>query len=451
MRITCGTEFSERSYEAAEVAALLAARSGGRMELVHALDVRGAVFGAAHVLQTLETAARERLDAEVERLRALGATVDAALPDGWPDEALLGEAARHQSTLLVLGATGSRDGPGVSVGKTCERTLGRTTLPMLVVREAAPLLAWLRGERPLNIMVGFDFTVQSASALAFAARLAGIGSCRILAAYTDDAKREASRMGLLDAPDEARRRLYDALVERVAQLEPELPAEVVVSPHLGDPASRLAHLAEREAIDLIVTGTNQRRPLQRLFAGSVSLQLLREAPTNVLVVPTPPEAVAAAAVSAPSEVRRLLVATDLSDTGNRAVAHAIAIAPPGCEITVINVMNPNQMLDGAFGRPSYAEFEAEHAQERARREKALQDLMPAPERLRQRTLRFEVVEHDLPAKAIVEQAQKHDVDLLCMGTLGRSGLSAALLGSSAQQVLTAWKGPPLLIPPAGQV
>src|SRR5690606_40373118 len=97
MRITCGTDFSERGREAADVAALLAARSGGRLELVHALDTRGAVFGAAHVLQTLEEAARERLDAEVERLRGLGATVEAAMPDGWPDEALLGEADRHDS------------------------------------------------------------------------------------------------------------------------------------------------------------------------------------------------------------------------------------------------------------------------------------------------------------------------------------------------------------------
>src|SRR5690606_23753498 len=109
---------------------------------------------------------------------------------------------------------------------------------------------------------------------------------------------------------------------RVAELEPELPADVVVSAHLGDAAARLAHLAERENADLVIAGTHQRGPLLRLIAGSVSLQLLRDAATNLIVVPTTDSAAAALAAT-PHEVRRLLVATDLSETGNRAVAHAL--------------------------------------------------------------------------------------------------------------------------------
>lgn len=447
MRITCGTDFSERGREAADVAALLAARSGGRLELVHALDTRGAVFGAAHVLQTLEEAARERLDAEVERLRGLGAAVEGAMPDGWPDEALLGEAERHDSTLIVLAATGSRDGAGVSVGKTCERTLSRTRLPMLVVRDPAPLLAWLRGERPLQILVAFDFSTQAASALAFAARLARLGNCRIVAAFTDDPKREARRMGLPDTPDEAQARLQEALANRVAELEPELPADVVVSAHLGDPAARLAHLAERENADLVIAGTHQRGPLLRLIAGSVSLQLLRDAATNLIVVPTT-DAAAAALAATPHEVRRVLVATDLSETGNRAVAHALALAPAGAEVRIIHVMSPNQMLEGAYGRPSYRQFEAEHAAERANRQQALEALVPRDAQAGSRSVVCEVVEHDLPARAIAEQAEHYDADLVCVGTLGRSGLSAALLGSTAQDVLKQLRRPLLLVPPA---
>ena len=60
----------------------------------------------------------------------------------------------------------------------------------------------------------------------------------------------------------------------------------------------------------------------------------------------------------------------------------------------------------------------------------------------------EVVEHDLPARAIAEQAEHYDADLVCVGTLGRSGLSAALLGSTAQDVLKQLRRPLLLVPPA---
>ncbi|MFP5405898.1 MAG: universal stress protein, partial [Gammaproteobacteria bacterium] len=271
MRIICGTDFSERGRQAAEVAALLAARSGGRMTLLHALDARGGGLGAAHVLQTLETAARERLDDEARHLRALGAAVDVIIPDGWPDEAVLADAARHDNSIVVLSATGARDGAGVSVGKTCERTLSRTTVPMLVVRDPAPLVEWLRGERTLRVLVAFDFSVQSASALAFAARVAKLGPSTIIAAYTADPRREASRMGLQDSPDAVQERVRLALAERVAQLEPELAVDIFVAPHQGDPGARLAHLAERESIDLMISGTHQRGALQRLFTGSVSL------------------------------------------------------------------------------------------------------------------------------------------------------------------------------------
>jgi nucleotide-binding universal stress UspA family protein len=447
MPIICGTDFSDRGRDAADIAALLAARSGRRLELVHALDVRGAVLGAAHVLQTLETAARERLDLEAERLRALGANVGVAMPDGWPDEAVLGEAERHSASLIVLAATGARDGAGVQVGKTCERSLSRTTVPMLVVRDPAPLAAWLSGERPLHVLVGFDFSDQSAAALRFAAGLTRLGACRIVAAYADESKRDAGRMGFGDDPQHAQQQMREAIAERIRALEPELKVEILVSQDFGDPAARLVHLAERETSDLIVSGTHQRGALARLFSGSVSLQLLREAGTNLLIVPNPQPAPALALEARP-EVRRLLVATDLSEHGNRAMSYALSVAPTGAEVTVIHVMSPNQMLHGAYGRPSNRAFEAEHAEERSKREHTLQALLAqAGEGRSEHVLRCQLVEHVHAARAICEQAEQREADLVCLSTLGRTGLAAAVLGSTAQEVLRLCRRPLLLVPP----
>ncbi|MFA7665903.1 MAG: universal stress protein [Burkholderiaceae bacterium] len=446
MRVTCGTDFSERGREAAEVAALLAARSQGRLFLVHGLDTRGAVLGAAPVLQALETAARTQLERETEHLRSLGAEVEAVMPDGWPDEAILNEAERNDSELIVLAATGARDGPGVPVGKTCERSLARTRTPMLVVRDPRPLSDWLRGGQPLRLMIAFDFSPQAAAALSFASRFARIGNCRIVVAYVDDPQREARRMGLSGGAANVQASLREALARRVAESEPDLPAEIVVSPHLGDPGSRLAHLAERERIDLVISGTHQRGPIQRLFAGSVSLQLLRDAPSNLIIVPAT-DAALAAATTTPRAVRSVLVATDLSELGNRAVSQAIAIAPAGATVHIVHVISPNQMLDGAYGRPSYASFEAEHAAERKRRLAALEALLPDTARDAGNEFVCRVVGHEQPAQAIIEQAEHFDVDLVCVGTLGRSGLAATLLGSIAQDVLKRLRGRPLLLVP----
>src|SRR5690606_4465821 len=104
MRVLCGTDFSDRCEAAGTLGALLAKRSGGDLTLVHVLDTRSIALGPAPVLEALDQSARERLAQAAERLRELGARVSVELPAGWPDEALLAEAKRHDDALLILPA-----------------------------------------------------------------------------------------------------------------------------------------------------------------------------------------------------------------------------------------------------------------------------------------------------------------------------------------------------------
>jgi len=218
MRVLCGTDFSDRCEAAGTLGALLAKRSGGDLTLVHVLDTRSIALGPAAVLEALDQSAREKLERTAERLRGLGARVSVELPAGWPDEALLAEAKRHDDALLILPAIGRRDGAGVRLGKTCERALRATESPMLVLRDAAPLIAWLRGERRLRMLIAYDFTPQADAAVLFAERLAELGGCHPIAAYVDDPRREAARMGLLDSPDQSQQRLRDEIARRLARL-----------------------------------------------------------------------------------------------------------------------------------------------------------------------------------------------------------------------------------------
>lgn len=443
MRVLCGTDFSERCEEAGRVGALIAQRTGGDLTLVHVLDTRGVLFGPAAVLETLEKAASDQLAQAAERLREeTGAKVSVELPAGWPDEALLAEAKRRGDALLVMPAIGRRDGAGVRLGKTCERALRRTESPMLVMRNAAPLLAWLRGERPLRMLIAYDFTPQADAAVLFAERLAAIGACRPLAAYVDDPQREAARMGLLDSPAQSEQHLRDEIARRLARAVPALPIEVVVSAHDGDPSARLAHLAEREAADLVVVGSHQRGAVERLFSGSVALDLLRDAATNVLVVPG---ASVAPVAKLPPAIRRVLVATDLSPVGNRAVEYALAVAPHDGEVIVVHVVSPNLMRDGQYGRPSYAAFAAEHRAVLEERRVELNALLPPDPG--ERTLRIEIVEHDRAERALVETIEREAPDLVCVGTLGRTGATAAVLGSTAQALVRECRRPLLLVQP----
>ncbi len=441
MQVLCGTDFSDRAEEAARLAALLAQRTGGELTLVHVLDTRSVLLGPAPALDAIEENARQRLQATADALRQTGVKVNTELPAGWPDEAIVAEAKKRGAGLLVMPAIGRRDGVAVRLGKTCERVLRTTETPMLVLREASPLLAWLRGERALRVLVAYDFTPQADAALLFAARLAELGSCQLLAAYVDDPRREATRLGLLDDPTLARQHVREEIVARIGRALPSVPFEVVVSAHQGEPAARLAQLAESEQADLLLVGSHQRNAVERLFTGSVALDLLRDSPANVLVVP----GAAVASVSLlPPVIRRIVAATDLSPIGNRAVAHALALAPSGAEVVVVHVISPNLMRNGRYGRPVHPAFASEHAAVVAERRQALEALVADPGNAK---VRIDLIESDRPDRALLEAIEREAADLVCAGTIGRTGLGAMLLGSTAQTLLRGTRRPILLVQP----
>jgi len=441
MKVLCGTDFSDRAEEAAEFGALLAQRTGGELTLVHVLDTRSVLLGPAPALDAIEENAQQRLQATADRLRMGGAKVSTELPAGWPDEALVAESKKHGADLLVLPALGRRDGAGLRLGKTCERVLRTTETPMLVLRDTTPLLAWLRGERTLRVLVAYDFTPQADAAVLFAGRLAELGPCHLITTYAEDSRREATRLGLLDEPGRAQQHLREEIGQRIARALPALPVEVVVAAHDGEPGAQLAHLAEREQADLLLVGSHQRGAVERLFSGSVALGLLRDSQANVLVVPG---AAVASASLLPPVIRCIVAATDLSPVGNRAVAHALALAPAGAEVVVVHVVSPNLMRNGRYGRPAHPEFAREHAAVVAERRQALEALVAQPAAAK---VRIDLIESDRPERALLEAIEREAADLVCAGTIGRTGLGAMLLGSTAQTLLRGTRRPLLLVQP----
>lgn len=446
MTIVCGTDFSEPAAEAAGLAALLAARIAAPLKLVHALDTRRAVFNVAMVLEAVERASNERLGAEVARLRALGAEVEPVIVEGWPDESLLAAAAQPPAELIVLSAIGERARSRFTLGSTAERVAQHATQPVLVVRNGGPIAAWLRGEQPLRVLCAVDFSPASNAALQWCRRLRALGACSVSAAFVDDPAVEAARLGLqgpgADTP-EVQRTVETALRERLDALDGPHAMPLIVSPHLGDPATRLAHLAEREQADLVVVGSHQRRGLDRMRHGSVSLALLRDAPVSVLVVPGAEQETAAKA--APPQ--RILAATDLSVHGDAAVAFAMSLAPAGSHLRLLTVVQPPAAPTAPFGL-AIADPASEQMLDalRARAGDALRALADAGGGEHRTTVDIEVAVDADAAAAILQAAERFAADLLCMGTAGRTGLAATLLGSVAQKVLGGWRRPLLLVP-----
>lgn len=140
--------------------------------------------------------------------------------------------------------------------------------------------------------------------------------------------------------------------------------------------------------------------------------------------------------------KRILVATDGSETAERAVAHAITLAgEQGAALRFVTVVNPQITGWGEFlgaeidSLLENARAILERADERAR----AAGLAPesGPMEARERHI----------GEVIAQEAADWDADLLVMGTHGRKGFTRLVLGSVAEVTLRTSRVPVLTIPP----
>jgi nucleotide-binding universal stress UspA family protein len=431
MSIVFATNFSDAALSASTVAAELARKAGEPLRLVHVLNPDSArAFGRA-----LREAAEAALDDQVRRLEKLGAKVERVLLVGEP-AVTVEEFVREQRASLVVTAAPSHDAPFLGVGGTVDRLAQALTVPLLVVREPAPLEAWARGERPLRVMLGVDRSLPFEAARDWVKSLRRWGAVEVVGGRIYWPEEEYQRLGLAhplafaDVTPDLRLALEKetaSLMAPLASAEGQVP-RAVVEPGVGRIADHLVELAAREKADVLVVGTHHRRALGRLW--SVSHHALRLAHMSVACVPST-AAVSLAEATLPT-FREVLVATDFSDTGNRAVAHACGLVPPGGTVHLVHIAEGSR----AAGQ------EAELRQQ-------LLAVVPRAAEASGRRVQVEVIPvggKDV-VTCLVQAAERLSVDAIVLGTHGRSGLKRAVLGSVAQALLSRTDRPVLMVRP----
>ena len=442
MKIICGTDFSIHAENAAQVAAAMARRARTTLRLVHALDTERLELLPPAQVDHLHETLRQKLLMEATRLRDTGAAIEESLEVGRPHEVLAGAAAAAKADLIVVSSLGRIAPSRWLVGSVAEKTAQLSKVPTLVVRNHESLLAWAKGEHRLKIFVGYDFSPSSDSALDWVAALLALGEGQVTVTYVSWPPRETWRFGiggqaaLAENVPEVQALLKRDLQERCARVFGANLPELRIVSGWGPVEEKLIELAQAEAADLMVLGTNQRRGLRRFWLGSVSRGVLHQANANIVCVPTS-EAREAGPESIPT-YRRVLVATDFSKPGNRAVAFAYGAAAAGGEVCLVHVIAPA----GPF-RPD-SDDSPSTEQKRALADR-LQPLVPHDAERRGIHSRIEVVEHPHPEVAICQAAERFGADLICLGSSGRSGLTKKLLGSVTEGVLRRSPRPVLVI------
>ena len=145
--------------------------------------------------------------------------------------------------------------------------------------------------------------------------------------------------------------------------------------------------------------------------------------------------------------KHILIGTDGSDMGSRALAHGLALAKSvGAGVTVVTATEPWSALDMAFEArrhdPNPLKHFAEIAATAAKR--VLDD---ATAKAKQAGVRCETVHvaDRYAGVAIVDTADKIGCDLIVMGSHGRRGIDRVLLGSQAYEVVSHTKIPTLIV------
>lgn len=185
----------------------------------------------------------------------------------------------------------------------------------------------------------------------------------------------------------------------------------------GETSSVIRETAIDANCGLIVTGMARNEILGRFLIGSTVERLARTVPQPLLVVRN----------RVHNPYRRIIVATDFSDSSRHALNAAIRFFP-GRELILYHAHTAplSETLDKAPNTSAGMSMA----------KKECSDFLSAsnlPDDVRSRLQ--VVIEYGALETALVNYVREHDMDLVVMGTHGRSGLMNILLGSAAARLL----------------
>lgn len=138
-------------------------------------------------------------------------------------------------------------------------------------------------------------------------------------------------------------------------------------------------------------------------------------------------------------IQRILFPTDFSHTGDKALAMAESLArDSGAKIFIVHVEEPPTAYGGGEMYYGMLEPDLDHLKELLGKVKPADPQIPFEQHM---------VSGE-PADAIARFSQEHDIDIIVMGTHGRTGLLRLLMGSVAEAVVRRSKCAVLTVKPA---
>ena len=235
----------------------------------------------------------------------------------------------------------------------------------------------------------------------------------------------------------AARKETDAKMRRMVEQHAD-SIEVQTRIFIGSSFAEIVYAVKNERYDLVFAGTRGLAQWEQFLVGSTAKRLIRKCPSSVWVVK-------AEHVGQPKVV---MAATDFSDVSFKAATEGLWIAQQAdAEFHLLHVVDSNDVPEDAICRiPKGSSLQQEINEEATKRMNAFLDSLSVDRAQLQVYLAW-----GTPWKEIRRVAKHQGVDLVVMGTVGRSGIQGLFLGNTAEKVLDSCDCSILTVKPDGFV
>jgi nucleotide-binding universal stress UspA family protein len=274
---------------------------------------------------------------------------------------------------------------------------------------------------PRKILCPIDFAPPAEDALRVAARIAVDWHAALEIVHVWHVPALAA--GDLPLPAEAMKALADeeglGLADAVAEARGVGVAEVTARVLQGSPWERIVDAARRDRdCELVVLGTHGRKGFARWMLGSVADKVVRHAPCSVLV---------ARARGGAGQFRHVLCPVDFSDRSRFAFEQAVAIAAPdGIGVQLVHVIDPPRTHHHGVPPMSDVLYDLDK-----RATLQLEDWAAAA---RQGVVTCDVRVGDPAREVLAALEEDATIDLVVVGTRGRTAIERVVLGSVAEKL-----------------
>jgi nucleotide-binding universal stress UspA family protein len=474
-KILLATDGSEAALRAADLAGMLAQRTGWAVEMLYAPWMPGPVryqrlwgpynpYNPVFVQHLLDEDAERVLNATQRRLDVYGIQAERLVRSAAFEGPAIARAAEERgATLIILGTHGRRGIMGRLLGSVSEAVVRYAACPVILVRSDAVF-----GNETLGHILlasdGSDSTLAAARALIPLAQALGahvtvahvtwLGLVEQSDLIPPEGLTDIAPTQLLGVPG-----LHEAL-DRPAELLHR--AGIPVHTHVRNArhtAEALEQIAANLGAGLIVVGSRRLGELAGRLLGSVAADLLAQARRPVMIarahavegaqsgqiMHTEESAAQPTHQAQPSganrlpQVRLVIHATDGSAASWSAARYAVALARyTGARLVALFVVNTREARRLA---------PLEHEALAAMREQGESAVAHVVNLAHQHGVPAQGMLVDgVPGQAIVDAAADLGADLIVVGSHGATGLERVLLGSVSEFVVRHARCPVLVAP-----